>query len=174
MFSGAREVYSAAEIDHAVDRMAVRITVAMQDMNPVLIAVMHGGLVCAGMLMRRLAFPLQQGYVHVGRYGDATRGGELSWRAQDCPPLEGRHVLLADDILDQGQTLAELLRWTREQGAASVRACVLVDKQIAETSARPEVDFVALEAPDEFLVGCGMDFKGYGRNLPGLYALQED
>ncbi len=173
-FSNAAEVVSAAGVEHAMDQTAVRITVAMQDLNPVLITVLQGGLYCAGMLMQRLVFPLQQGYVHVGRYGDDTAGGGLTWHAQGCPQLRGRHVLLVDDILDKGDTLRALLDWAAAEGAASVRSCVLVTKQLTQPVSRPHVDFSAVDASDQFLVGCGLDYMGYGRNLPGLYALAEE
>ncbi len=172
-FARATQLISAREVDRAVDQMAVRITVALQDKNPVVVTVLQGGLVCAGMLMRRLIFPLQQGYVHVGRYGDATRGGKLEWLARACPPLQNRHVLLVDDILDQGHTLQALLDWAGAEGAASVQSCVLVNKVLEQTVPRPKVDFVGLSAPDKFLVGCGMDYLGYGRNLPGIYAIED-
>ncbi|MEM9623611.1 MAG: hypoxanthine-guanine phosphoribosyltransferase [Pseudomonadota bacterium] len=173
LFSHAEEVCSAAQVDQAMDQTAVRITLDMQDLNPLVVTVMHGGLVCAGMLMRRLVFPLEQGYIHVSRYRQETEGGEFNWLANGCPDLRGRHVLLVDDILDQGRTLHELLNWCSAQGAASVRSCVLVCKDFAQPLARPSVDYIAVHAPDRFLIGCGMDFKGYGRNLPGLYALDE-
>src|SRR5690606_28513973 len=145
----------------------------LADANPLLLTVMHGALPFAGALLPRLAFPLEVGYLHVGRYRDATTGGRLVWHARPDYPMRGRTVLLVDDVLDRGETLAELVRWVREAGAGTVLSAVLVAKRIDE--ARPvEADYVALECPDRYLFGCGMDYKGYWRNLPAIYALPPD
>lgn len=166
----AELVASAAEVAVAVDRLAVRLALDLADANPWLLTVMHGALPFAGALLPRLNFPLEVGYVHVGRYRDATRGGQLDWHARPDYPIAGRTVLFVDDVLDRGETLAELVRWAREQGAEAVATAVLVSKRIDQP--RPvEADYVALECPDRYLFGCGMDFKGYWRNLPAIYAL---
>ena len=170
-FSQADCVVEPSLVDHALDQLAVQMTVALQAHNPVLLSVLHGGLYFTGQLMRRVVFPLQQGYVHVSRYRDETEGGELQWHGYSFPPLAGRTVILVDDVLDRGITLAALQEWALQQNAAEVYLSVLVDKGIQP---RPvDADFVALECPDRFLFGCGMDLQGYGRNLPGIYALAE-
>jgi hypoxanthine phosphoribosyltransferase len=159
-------------VQQAVDRLAVRITLRLHDANPWLLAVMHGGLPLAGWLMARVDFPLELGYLHVSRYRDATSGGELRWHALADYALAGRTVLLVDDVLDRGETLAALVRWARAAGARDVLTAVLVDKAV--TLARPlAADFVALRCPDRFLFGCGMDYRGYWRNLSGIHALPD-
>ncbi len=169
----AELLVSADEVRVAVDRVSVRLSLRLQEANPVLLAVMNGALPFAGMLLPRLNFPLEVGYLHVGRYRDATRGGELVWHARPTGDLDGRTVVLVDDVLDQGTTLAALLDWARAAGAAEVLSVVLVDKQVA--TARPvRADFVALQCPDRYLFGCGMDFQGYWRNLPDIHALPAD
>jgi hypoxanthine phosphoribosyltransferase len=173
-YSQARLEVSAEDVDAAVDRIAVRITVALQDKNPVLLTVLQGGLVFSGMLMRRLVFPLEQGYVHVGRYGQQTSGQKLNWHGHQHPELAGRCVLIVDDILDEGITLNALVAWARDEGAADVQVAVLVEKQVSRQTTISAACYVALDCPDSFLIGCGMDFQGYGRNLPGIYALDEE
>ncbi len=170
----AREVVSAEEVATAVDRCALALTVALAEANPLLVCVMHGALPFTGALLPRLHFPLELTYVHVGRYGDETRGGEtLHWYAHPRASLEGRHVVLVDDILDQGVTLAELKAWALAEGASAVTVVVLVDKAIDGREDRPiQADIAALECEDLFLFGCGMDFKGYWRNLPAIYAIE--
>jgi hypoxanthine phosphoribosyltransferase len=168
-FGLAEEICSESEVGAAVDRIAVALTVALQDMNPVVIAIMQGGLYFTGMLMQRMVFPLQQGYVHVGRYGEETTGGELVWNASNHPPLGGRHVLLVDDILDHGVTLKALHDWALQENASGVTSAVLVRKRVQEQAI--EADYCALQCEDRFLFGCGMDFSEYGRNLPSIYAL---
>jgi len=159
-----------AEVRAAIDRLSVRLSLRLQTANPLVLAVLTGGLPLAGALLPRLAFPLEVGYVHVGRYRDALRGGELEWHAEPTYQLAGRSVLFVDDVLDEGKTLAALVDWARDQGAAEVLTAVLVDKQVQV--ARPlQADFAALTCPDRYLFGCGMDYRGYWRNLPAIYAL---
>jgi hypoxanthine phosphoribosyltransferase len=159
-------VYPAAEVIAAVDRLAVRLTVALADENPLLLCVLNGGLPFTGALMQRLQFPLTLSYVHVGRYGDAILGGELTWHARPQEDLSGRHVLLIDDILDEGVTLAALEDWCRCEGASAVTTAVLLEK-----GAGGRATFAALPCPDRYVFGWGMDFEGYWRNLPDIYAL---
>jgi hypoxanthine phosphoribosyltransferase len=169
----AELLVDADAVLRAVDQLAVRLALRLQDANPWLLTVMHGALPFAGWLLPKLAFPLQVGYLHVSRYRDATSGGDLHWHAMPDYPLQGRTVLLLDDVLDRGETLAALASWARDAGSAEVLTAVLVDK--AGTGPRPiEADFVALHCADRFLFGCGMDYRGYWRNLPGIYALPGD
>lgn len=171
----ADEVFSAQSVRRAVDQLAVRMTLNLAERNPLLISVLEGGLPFTGALLQRLDFPLQTGHVHVGRYGDATEGGQLRWHAQPDFSVRDRCVVFVDDILDQGITLAHLRDWAIGEGAQEVLIAVLVDKQITTVQQRPvSADYVALHAPDRFLFGCGMDFKGYWRNLPAIYALPDD
>ena len=168
----ATQLYSPAEVDAEVDRLAVRLTVALQHRNPVLINVAHGGTVLFGMLLRRLVFPLQTGFVHVSRYRDATSGGELDWHARSYPELKDRCVVLIDDILDEGRTLAAVNEAFAVEEPEEILNVVLVNRTGLERAI--EADLKAFDIAPGFLIGCGMDFKGYGRNLPGLYVLSEE
>jgi hypoxanthine phosphoribosyltransferase len=170
-FARADELVAESEVLAAVDRLAVRLTVDLQDANPVVLAVLHGGLYFTGMLLQRLVFPLQQGYVHVARYGLETTGGELEWHGHAHPPLAGRHVVLVDDILDRGTTLKALETWALREGAAQVDNAVLVRKRVDRQET--EAAYCAIECEDRYLFGCGMDYMEYGRNLPSVYALTQ-
>lgn len=168
----AQELFDARAVTKAIDQAAVRLSVLITDENPLLVCVLNGGLPFTAALMQRLHFPLQLSYVHVGRYGDATRGGELVWHARGEDSFEGRHVVLVDDILDRGITLAALREWLEQAGASKVTVVVLIDKQVS--GERPiQADVVALRAPDQYLFGWGMDYQGYWRNLTGIYALPD-
>lgn len=166
-------VVNAEQVAAAIDQVSVRLSVDLGDTNPMLLAVMHGALPFAGALLPRLNFALQVGYLHVGRYRDATTGGRLVWHAEPTYDLRGRVVVLVDDVLDRGETLAALVRWAEGAGAARVLSAVLVDKRVS--GERPvQADYAALSCPDRFLFGCGMDYRGYWRNLPAIYALPAD
>lgn len=166
----AEELVSADEVGRAVDRLSVRMSLDLQEANPLLLTVMHGALPFAGWLLTRFVFPLEIGYVHVRRYGDATRGGALEWISHPEYRFAGRTVVILDDVLDRGHTLAELVEWVRGQGAARVATAVLVDKQL-DVPRDLTADYAALTCPDRYLFGCGMDYRGYWRNLPAIYAL---
>jgi hypoxanthine phosphoribosyltransferase len=163
-------LFSHEQVLFAIDQLAVRVTVDLADTNPLLLCVMNGAVPFAGALLPRLHFPLELDYVHVSRYHGATEGGNLHWHAHPQCDLAGRTVLLVDDVLDHGVTLAALREWAADAGASAVYSAVLADKQIA--ASRPtEADYAALACPDRFLIGWGMDFQGYWRNLDGIYAL---
>ncbi len=167
----AERLYTQAEVEAALDRMAEAITERLGESDPVVLCVMLGGLVPAGRLVTRLDFPLTLDYVHATRYRGGTKGHELEWIARPRTPLAGRAVLVVDDILDEGVTLAAILEDCRAQGAVSVHSAVLVDKRIGRPRALARADFTGLTVPDRYVFGYGMDYRGYLRNVPGIYAL---
>ena len=165
----AEMLVSAASVTKAIDRVSVSITMALKHLNPVVLCVMNGGLPYCGRLLGRLHFALQLSYVHVARYRNATRGADLEWLASPQQSVKGRHVLVVDDVLDEGATLRAVLDWA-SRDAERAWSTVLVRKQV-EANKTIDVDFVAMECPDRYLYGCGMDYRGYLRNLPAIYAL---
>ncbi len=170
---GAEQVFSRAEIEQALDRMAAAITARIGASDPLLLAVMLGGVAPLGVLLPRLEFPLQVDYVHVTRYLGQTRGAELHWLRKPDSSLGDRTVLLVDDVLDKGITLAEIVAACRAAGAREVLSAVLVRKRMAERPGLEDADFVGLEADDRYLFGWGMDYKSYLRNGEGIYALAD-
>ncbi|UOG91470.1 MAG: hypoxanthine-guanine phosphoribosyltransferase [Candidatus Thiothrix sulfatifontis] len=166
-------LYSAEDIALTLDKMAAEITAKLADKNPLVLCVMTGGVILTGHLLTRLAFPLEQDYLHATRYRGATSGSKtITWLHKPDTSLEERHVLLVDDILDEGYTLREITQWCREQGAASVHVAVLADKQHARRVDGVRRDFSALELPDRYVFGFGMDYKEYWRNANGIYAVK--
>ena len=110
---------SQQEVERALDRMAEEITRDLGDKLPVFYCVMNGGLITTGHLLTRLGFPLEVDYLHATRYRNELRGGELFWRVSPEVPMAGRHVVIVDDILDEGATLAAILAYCEEAQAAS-------------------------------------------------------
>jgi len=163
-----------ATVQAAIDRLATEITAALADKLPVVYVVMNGGLIFAGQLLPRLRFPLEVAYLHATRYGNATQGGEIAWRVQPTAVAAGRHVLVIDDILDEGYTLSAIMERLQADGAASVALAVLCDKA-HDRKVRPgwRADFTGLTIPDRFVFGFGMDYQGFWRNAPGIYALPQ-
>ena len=164
-----------AEVDACLDRMAGHITNKLGEKLPLILCVMRGGIVTCGSLLPKLTFPLQVDYVHASRYRDKEPGGELEWSVRPQFDLKDRVILLVDDILDEGHTLAAIREHCMAEGAESVMTAVLVDKIHDRRSDRlTKADFTGLYTPDRFLFGAGMDFKGFWRNAPGIYAVAED
>ena len=162
----------AAAVESALDRMALEITARMADTNPLVYVVMNGGLILAGRILPRLPFPLEVSYLHATRYGHALQGTMLDWRVRPTQDLRGRTLLVLDDILDEGHTLHAIIEFLKAEGAREVRSAVLTHK-VHDRKAYPgmRADFTGLDVADRFLFGCGMDYKGYWRNAPGIYAV---
>lgn len=169
----ARCLYDNEHVQAAIDRLAKDITKVLADSNPLVIAVMNGGLIPAGQLLTRLHFPLHVDYLHASRYRGKTSGGVLSWTVKPQHGLKGRMVLVIDDILDEGLTLDGILTYCHEQGAEKVYSCVLVEKLHDRKHGCRHADFVGLQIEDVYVFGYGLDYKGYLRNAPGIYAVDE-
>lgn len=161
---------SAAQCSAATTRMAGEITAAIGNEAPLVLAVMGGATVFAGHLLSQLAFPLEFDYIHVSRYGDKTRGGSLKWKVEPSKQVEGRTVLVLDDILDEGETMAEIRRRVLEMGATRFLCAVFCEKLINKS--KPiAADFVGITVPDRYVFGYGMDVSGLWRNLPAVHAV---
>ena len=167
----AERLVSAAEMDAALDRMAAAITQRLAGRDPLVLSLVTGGIIAAGLLLPRLDFQLRLDYVHASRYRGATSGGELDWRYRPSDAVRGEHVLVVDDILDEGITLDAVVRACEADGAASVHSAVLVAKCRPH---RREADFVGVEVADRYLFGYGLDYKGYFRNAAGIYAVADE
>lgn len=153
--------------------MADDVHARLATTNPVVLAVMRGGMFAAVELCQRFRFPHELDYVHVTRYADGTRGGSIEWRVRPSAELAGRTVLIVDDVLDRGYTLEALQRELRKIGVAAQHTAVLVVKRVQAKRKRPRVDFAGVEIDDVYVFGCGMDYRGYWRGLRSLYALAQ-
>lgn len=164
-------IHSAAEVSAAIDRLADQIGGRIGEEYPLVLTVMGGGVVFAGQLLPKLTFPLEHDYLHVTRYGAGTTGGELTWVVEPRTTVAGRLVLVLDDILDEGITLAAIKARLLAQGARECLIAVLTEKDLGhDKPVRP--DFVGLRLPNRYVFGCGMDVNGAWRNLPAIYAVR--
>ena len=164
------EIVDSVRVQAALDAMAHEISGRLAGRHPLVVTVMNGGLIFAGQLLPRLAFPLELSYVHVRRYGQGTKGGELVWIAGPAEPVAGRVVLLLDDILDEGRTLATIRERLLQDGAAEVLIAAFALKE-RSVPAAVQADFSGVRVPDRFVFGFGMDVAGAWRNLPAIRAL---
>ena len=165
-------LFSEAAVEAAIGDMAAAMTRVLKETNPLFVCILNGGLMPFSRLLTHLPFPLETDYIHATRYGSALTGGDLHWIAGPAVMPEGRVVVLVDDILDEGLTLAAIEARYRGQDAQAVYKAVLTRKQRAR-QVEVAVDFVGLEVPDRYVFGYGMDYKGYLRNVPGIYAVAD-
>lgn len=165
-------LYTLEDVNKALDKLAVDIHEKLSDKNPIIVCVMVGGLVPMGNLLLRLDFPLEVDYVHATRYRGALNGGEIHWKVRPSTDMRDRVVLVVDDILDGGITLAAILAEMSDLGAKEVYSAVLVDKyQKRVEGGLQNADFVGLEVEDHYVFGYGMDYKQYLRNSRGIYMI---
>ena len=167
-------LYPVSELIRRVDELGEEISRAYDESGFIAVVVMNGGLFFAADLLRRITVPVQVDSIAAGSYLHHASTGKLSVRGGLKLDLKGRHVLLIDDILDTGLTLAELRAKFLEAGAASCRTCVLIDKEIPEERKKLHADWYGFKSPPEYLVGFGMDSDERFRNLPDICIYRED
>ena len=172
VYENATCLYTTKEVEAALDRMAISIHKQLHDKNPIITCVMVGGMIPMGNLLPRLDFPLEVDYLHATRYRGEISGGELHWKVKPGRNLEGRTVLVVDDILDGGVTLAAIIAEIKALGALHVYSAVLVDKRHTRVeNGLKHADFVGLEVDDHYIFGYGMDYNEYLRNAPGIFVV---
>ncbi|UCV13017.1 hypoxanthine-guanine phosphoribosyltransferase [Dechloromonas denitrificans] len=173
LLANAELIHSEAAIQGALVEVAGAIRQRLSEKNPLVLCVMTGGVIFCGQLLPKLDFPLDFDYLHATRYGPETQGGKISWRMAPWTSVKGRSVLVIDDILDEGVTLAAVKESLMRLGAAEVMLAVFADKENGKQ--KPiSADFVGLTVPDRFVFGYGMDVDGAWRNLPAIYAMKDD
>lgn len=160
----------ATRVAQAYDELAEQLNIDYADQLPLVLCVMNGGLYATAEITRRLRFPFELDYLHATRYRGATTGGGLIWKRQPDATLEGRHLLVIDDILDEGYTLVAIRKALQEFNPASLKVAVLADKLHARRAPDAHAEYTGLTLPDRYVFGCGMDVKEYWRQLPAIYA----
>jgi hypoxanthine phosphoribosyltransferase len=171
--SHAELIHSAETVEEAIAKLAISIKADLGESKPLVLCVMGGAVVFAGKLLPEMDFPLEFDYVQVSRYHNQTQGQNLVWKVEPRENVRGRTVLVLDDILDEGHTLAAIKQKCLEQGAKRVIIAVLAEKELGHS--KPiNADFVGLTLPNRYVFGCGMDVYGWWRNLPAIYALTTD
>lgn len=156
----------------AYEKLAAMLNLHYATLNPIILVVLNGGLIPAGHLLTRLSFFHRMDYIHATRYQDNIGTQELIWKAEPDLPLKDEHVLLVDDIFDEGITLKSIVNVLKNAAPASIKTCCLLDKQHDRKVADFQVDFIGTGVDDKYIYGCGMDYHGYLRHLPGIYALK--
>jgi len=172
----AELIFDVKQITSALSLQAKQINTYLQKLPDssepaIILPVMNGGLIYAGQLLPLINTPVQVDYIHATRYRNTTEGFSLEWKVYPQHELSNRVVIILDDILDEGLTLDAIVKFCEDKGAKKVLSAVLVTKQHDRRSENIIADFSALDVPDRYVFGFGMDYKGHLRNLDSIYAL---
>jgi hypoxanthine phosphoribosyltransferase len=169
-----RILFDEATIHRRLDELAARISHDYRDRELTVIAILNGSIILVADLLRRIPLPLKLDCLSVASYhGGVKPSDELIFRQVSLPDVASRHVLILDDILDSGGTLASIREKIETARPLSVRTCVLLAKKRARARAI-DPDYVGFEIADEFVVGYGLDYMERYRNLPCIGVLRKD
>lgn len=166
-------IYDRSTIEAAIATMAKDITAVLSNEAPLFLCTMNGALIFSGQLLTQLQFPLQVDYIHTSRFQGRMNAGDLHWIALPKTSLENRTVVILEDILDSGVTLSAIVDYCKQKKAKAVYTAVLIDKNHPrDENGLEKADFTGLRVEDKFLIGYGLDYQGFLRNLPGIYEVE--
>jgi hypoxanthine phosphoribosyltransferase len=174
LLKNSRVLFSREEVMATVQSMADEINEFYDDQPLILLSILTGAIIPAAWLATRLTMPLQMDFVHATRYRGGLYGAELEYRVPPRLDLEGKHVLIVDDIFDEGHTLAAIKGSVEKRKAGSVKMAALVRKIHDRGLSRDYIDFSGLDVPDVYVFGCGMDAYEEWRHLDEILVLEED
>lgn len=167
-----RVPFSAEQIAARVAELGAEITAAYPDGELLVLGLLKGSFIFLSDLVRQIERPLQVDFLVASSYGDATESSGLVRLVYDPETqLEGKDILLVEDIVDSGRTLTRLMDLLHKRQPKSLEVCALLDKHVAEHLRHP-VKFTGFDAPNEFLVGYGLDHAENFRHLPYIASLQ--
>ncbi len=163
---------SESQIQECVERLAQQIEVDYQDQPLLVVGALNGSFVFLSDLIRHMHLPIQVDFIRLSSYDEATKSsGAVRLHHGVRTSVVGKNVLVVEDIVDTGLTAQFIRRYFKDQNAATVRICSLLDKPVRRVTS-VTVDYVGFEVPDQFLVGYGLDYNQQYRELPALYSLE--
>jgi hypoxanthine phosphoribosyltransferase len=169
-----RVLFDEPAINRRLDEIAAQISQDYRDRELTVIAILNGSLMFMADLLRRIPLPLKLDCLSVASYhGKAQTSGEVIFKQIALPDVIDRHVLILDDILDSGHTLAAICEKLETAKPRSIRVCVLLSKK-RQRARYVAADYVGFEIEDEFVVGYGLDFMESYRNLPYIGVLRKE
>ena len=174
LLENSRVLFNRDEVSAAVQKMADEINEFYAGEPIIMVSVLTGAIIPAAWLATKLTMPMQMDFVHATRYRGGLYGAELEYRVPPRLDLEGKRILIVDDIFDEGHTLAAIKGSVEKRKAGSVKMAALVRKDHDRGLPRDYVDFVGLDVPDVYVFGCGMDAYEEWRHLDEILVLGED
>jgi hypoxanthine phosphoribosyltransferase len=169
-----RVLFDEPAIHRRLDDIAAQISNDYRELDLTVIAVLHGSLMFVADLLRRIPLPLKLDCLSVASYrGKGRSSGAVVFKQITVPDVAGRDVLILDDILDSGHTLAAVRETLETAKPHSIRVCVLLSKK-KQRARQVDTDYVGFEIEDEFVVGYGLDFRERYRNLPYIGVLRKE
>ena len=173
LLKNSKVLFNRDEVMAAVQKMADEINEYYGDQPIIMVTVLTGAIIPAAWLATGLKMPIQMDFVHATRYRGGLYGAELEYRVPPRLDLEGKNVLIVDDIFDDGNTLAAIKGSVEKRKAGSVKMAALVRKVHDRGLSRDYVDFIGLDVPDVYVFGCGMDAYEEWRHLDEILVLEE-
>ncbi len=162
----------ASDIKRAIWQMADKINRDLKDKNPLMVCILNGSFMFSADLMKLVEFPCQISFVKLASYEGMGSTGKVKELIGFNEELKGRTVVLLEDIVDTGVTVENSVEQLLQTGASEVIVATLLYKPQA-CKRDIKLDYVGMEIPNDFIVGYGLDYNGYGRNLPDIYSLIE-
>jgi hypoxanthine phosphoribosyltransferase len=168
MSTRLKKLITSAEIDGAVQRLASQIQRDYRRKNPLLIGILKGSFIFMADLVRKLEIPLEVDFVRLSSYGSGTESsGRIRILGKMNEPVEKRHVIVVEDIIDTGLTTSWLLHYIKRKKPASVALCALTEKP-ARRKVEVKIDYLGFTVPNKFIIGYGIDYNEKYRNLPDI------
>lgn len=161
-----------SEILQRVKAVAARINHDMAGKNPLFLAVLNGSFIFAADLMREITIPSEISFVKLASYAGTTSTGKITEVIGINEDLSGRHIVIVEDIVDTGRTMQRMIETLGTRNPASVHICALLVKP-EKLEVPLNIEYSALEIPNDFIVGYGLDYDQQGRNLRDIYTIVE-
>lgn len=175
VIDAASQLFSNEEIEDALYSMADEMNEKLADQNPTFLCVLNGAIVPMGQLLPLLDFPLKLDYIDATRYNGKMEGGDLRIVAKPRASVKDKVIVVMDDILDSGKTMQAIVDYLYSEGAKKVYTAVMIDKKDnREEGGLFQADFVGLQIPNQFIIGYGLDYEQYFRNLDGIYVMPQN
>ena len=159
-----------AEIQKQVRRVADEISRDMEGKNPLFLPVLNGAFIFAADLLRQIPIPCEVSFIKLASYQGTQSTGQIREVIGLQKDITGRHVVIVEDIIDSGMTMAHMIETLELQNPASISVCSLLVKPDALKVEIPS-HYRAMDIPNDFIVGYGLDYDGYGRNTKDIYTL---
>lgn len=168
-----KPLFTELRIQEIVNQLGQAISQDYANKNPLFLAVLNGSFIFAADLLRKVQIPCEITFIKVSSYDGVRQTGTVEEILGLDQDIDGRHLIVLEDIVDTGVTISSLLSVLKQFVPASVSVCTLLHKPEAMQK-KIELKYIGASIPNEFVVGYGLDFNGHGRNLPAIYQLDKE